>query len=936
MRFYKLAPILCLMVFIPLFSIGQNKISGTVTTEMGEPVPNVTVYITPTNKNTITDNNGTYAFEGVKNDSYQITAQVIGYKIVVKDVAVTEDIKNLDLVLVEDIWTLQSVVVTGTFDKRAGLNSGTSISTLNPNDNKLSYVNGTANLLQNISGTFTDASAGEVFTKVYSRGISASAEDDMGWYYVSLQEDGLPVSLIQHSYYSPDLFHRVDLMTKKLEAIRGGNSVITSTNAPGGIYNFLSHGMSASFGGEAEITTGTRGAQNHLNRADIRLSGPLGNNWYFNVGGHYRVDEGARNNNFHLSKGGQFKFNFIKTLNNGELSFYGKILDDKTNRYTGVAAQNWDHPTPAFGQDFNTTSLLMPDFDGIIPDGRNIENNLSFNPSQGIHAKDVAFGFTFLHRLGKKSTVTNKFKIASKQANWQTSISNAFVSLNNPLAYFISGAAFPVGQIVFRDAKANIEVARVNNSGMFSGSPFQYLTSGSLPNDAIMGTSAWYKDNDVNEWMNHFELQHKMKNHTFSTGVTIASANTSHFTQGTFAYVTYEPNPKTLAVYVENPGQPAIALSDSNGLSNYGGLFFVDAQASINQYGVYANDKWEITDTFFIDLGFRYDISIHDGNKKRYAPVNLDGGIDGDFTTAYDNGILAPTGEVDVFDFNYSYLSYSFGVNKKVNSKTALFFRFSSGNKAPELNYYFNNFANVPIAKPGEIQKIKQAELGLKTNSNKHNSTATLFWSQLNNIGIANFEFDESSNSVFYTPIPMNSSTTFGLEWESEYRAFTNFSLVFNGVLQNPVAKKWHVYDASGTVDSSDDITIDYSGNQLAFNPKFMSNISLAYKKNRLNMYYTWQHMGKRFGNTANAFELDAYSVFNFGGGIEVTKNLSATFEISNFLNSAGLANFFGSNSFGANANGVTKEFVSNNPDSSFVVVPILPRSSILRLNYSF
>lgn len=918
------------------YSLGQNVLSGKLLNKFGEPIPNATVFITPSNQNTTSDKNGSFAFKGIENGQYQLTVQVIGYKSVSKKITVSKKNHQLDIVLVEDVLALESVIVTGNFDLRTGLSSGTSSSSLNPSDYKLSYINGTANLLQNIAGTFTDASAGEIFTKVYSRGVSASAEDDMGWYYVGLQEDGLPVSLIQHSYYSPDLFHRVDLMTKKLEAIRGGNSVITSSNAPGGIYNFLSHGMSTSFGGEAEITTGTRGELNNLRRVDVKFHSPLGSNWYFNAGGHYRVDEGSRNNAFPLSKGGQFRFNFIKKLNRGKLTFYGKILNDKTNRYTGVAAINWDNPTPAFGQNFNSTSLLMPDFDGLIPDGRNLDRSLSFNPTQGIHAKDVAGGLNFSYQLGEKSILKNKFRLSSKKANWQTSISNAYVSLNNPLTYFISGAAFPVGQIVFRNAKDNAEMARVNNSGLFSGSPFQYLTPGSLPNDAIMGTSAWYKDNDVTEWINQLELQHNIKSHNFSAGFTVAHANTSHFTQGTFAYVTYEPNPKALSVYVENPGQPAVALSDSNGLSNYGGLFFVDAQATVNQYGVFFNDKWEVSETFFIDLGFRYDTIVHQGSKNRYAPINLNGGLDGDFSTAYDNGILTPTGEVDMFDFDYSFFSYSLGINKKINSQTAMFARFSSGNKAPELNYYFNNFANVPIASPGEAQEIQQVELGLKLNSKKQSLTTTLFWSKLNNIGVANFEFDESSNTVFYTPIPMNSSTTLGLEWEGIYSIFNNLSIMCNGVVQNPVAKKWEIYDAAATIDISDDTLLDYSGNQLAFNPKFMSNLSLMYERKRFNMYYTWQHMGKRFGNIANAFELDSYTVFNFGGGFNLTKNIRANLEVYNFLNSDGLANFFGSNSFGANANGVTKEFVTNNPNSSFVVVPILPRSTMLKLNYTF
>lgn len=48
------------------------------------------------------------------------------------------------------------------------------------------------------------------------------------------------------------------------------------------------------------------------------------------------------------------------------------------------------------------------------------------------------------------------------------------------------------------------------------------------------------------------------------------------------------------------------------------------------------------------------------------------------------------------------------------------------------------------------------------------------------------------------------------------------------------------------------------------------------------------------------------------------------------------IANFFGANSFGARANGTTSDFIQNNPDTSFVVVPVLPRGTVLTLSYRF
>ncbi len=932
----------CVFVFFIVNSVfAQVNVRGIVKDSNGNVLEGVNVVLNPGNHVTSTNEKGVFVFDEMPEGSYHLVFSHVGFKSIMDTIEVGKENLSLNYSFQEDLLELQTVVVTGNFEPRTKIESSTSVSTIDSKTIYQIFPRGTADALQLIPGTFVDASAGEVFTKVYSRGISASAEDDTGWYYISLEEDGLPVSLIQHSYYSPDLFHRLDLTTKRIEAIRGGSASITAMNAPGGIYNFISHGISNEFGGEIQLQSGIQGEGNPLYRVDATIGGPLGHHWFFNAGGHYRYDDGARNSDFVFSKGGQFKYNLIKENNRGYFKFYGKFLDDYTNRWTGVAATDWDHPQAAFGQDFKSTSLLMPAFNASIPDGRNLVSGgtNSFDPSKGVHAKDLAFGFDLLQDLGNDWSIKNNMKLSLKEANWQTSISNAFVSLNDPTAYFISdtsGSTFPIGQVVFRDAQSGAEIARLDNSGILSGDPIQYIGEGRLPNDAIMGTSPWFKQNKADEFMNELTLRKQWDKHDFTTGFALGFSDTSLFTQGSFAYVTYEPNPRMLQVTLENPNEPIIALSDANGVSNYGGLFFVNSRAKVSQLATFFNDKWKVTDKLHIDLGFRLERINHNGSKDRFAPFTQTGGVDGDTNTAYDNGVLASTGEQDTFDYNYNYASYSVGANYKIRDNASLFARMSHGNKAPELNYYFNNFSNVPINGKGEIQKINQLELGLKSSSKDFSFTSTVFWSQLKNIGVTNFEFDSDNGTIFYTPIQLNTSRTIGLEWESAYQVFNNLTLRFNGVIQDPKATKWTIYDASGTVDVADDGIQDFSGNQLAFNPKLMFNLSSEYQKDKISAFIKWQFMGQREGNVANAFQLPAYSVFNLGTGYEINKHWSANVLVTNLFNSDGLANFFGANSFGANANGATSEFIQSNPDASFVVVPILPRGAILKINYIF
>lgn len=924
-------------LFLTTAGWAQNSVSGVVKATNGQPLQNAHVSLFPTKFSTITDSKGSFVFKNIANGEYKITITYLGTAKHHKKINVDGSV-SLSITLEQDPLNLNNVVVTGSFDPQIQLQSSTAVTTLTTKDIKKIFPRGTASMLQNVPGTFTDASAGEVFTKVYTRGISASAEDDMGWYYVSLEEDGLPVSLVQHSYYGPDIFFRNDLTIQKVEALRGGKAAITSLNAPGGIFNFISRTGSDKFGGELQLNGGQQGDNNSLYRIDGFLGGSLGDNLFFTIGGHYRSDDGARNTNFTFSHGGQLKFNLLKKGKNGFFKFYGKYLDDYTNRYTGVAATDWKDPKAAFGQDFGTTALMLPAFDGRIPDSRNLadEGTRNFDPSNGVHAKEVAFGTNIEQGIGSDWKMNFDLKFSFKNALWQTSISNAFVSLSDPTAYFISGAGFPIGQVVFKDANSGEEIARVDNSGILGGQPFQYLNAGTLPNDAIMGVATWDKGNAANEVMNKFMLSKKTDDNYFSIGMASGFSSTSLRTQGSFGYATYEPSARMMRVTIENPGSPVQYLSDSNGVSNYGGLFFGDSRANVSQIGFFTNERWSITDNFDLEAGLRYEIIKHNGSNDRSKPFEKTGGFDGNQNTLYDNGVLMSSGVQDKFNFKYDYLSASIGLNYSLNNAMSIFARFSKGNKAPEMNYYFNNFTNVPIDKKGEVQEIRQGELGLKWHSKHFSVATTAFWSQLKNIGVSDFVFDDNTNNVFYAPVQFNDSRTIGLEWEAAYTPTLDLTFRFNGVLQDPKATKWDVYDAAGSIDTADDTVTSYADNTLPFNPKMMLNMSAEYQRNNFDAFVKWNFMGEREGNVANAFQLASYSIFDAGVGFSFTKNISVNALVTNIFDSEGLANFFGANSFGASANGATSDFIQANPDASFIVVPVLPRGIVLGVNYKF
>ena len=925
----------------------QAIISGNITDEIGMPLSGANVFIKELNTGTQSDASGAYEINLEEVGLYNITISYLGMKSVIRELEISSSPYILDIQMTPDPLELGSVIVTGSFNENSRLATSTASSTLSERDMKNSGALGTAELLSNVTGTFVDASAGSIFTKVYSRGISSSAEEDIGWYYMSLQEDGLPVTNYHTTFYGPDMFHRVDLTTRRLEAVRGGSAMITSTNSPGGIFNFISKTGGNRFGAEMLVTGGLQGDNNMMARYDVNVGGSISDNGLsYNIGGFYRYDQGARNTDINWENGGQFKANISKRTKNGFFKVYGKYLNDKVNRYQGIAARNWSDPEPAFGFDFNSSAIILPKMSANISDGRLAADNQNatyeFDTNNGIKTKDLALGFQSSHDFSGWNLNSN-IKVSDKKSDWNSTLGNQPLGLETFLPYLLNGVDptfqnVPLGNIVFRDANSNEVLAKVNNFGIlnvFQGLPpsFEY-TEGSLPNDALLGIAPWKKTDEAKELMGEITLTKQFGNHSLTSGVYYAHSDIESFTSASYAYATYEDRPRALYVTLENEGSPVIELSDKSGFSNYGGLLYNRGSAKINQLAFFLNDNIQFGDKLNLDLGARYDRVSHNGDKDRSSPNFAPGGLDGDETTAYDNSTLLAT-QKDLFDFKYNYLSWSLGINYLITDDIAAFARASNGHKAPEMNYYFNNFSGLPIDKAGTEQDIFQGELGIKIVSPKFSLFTTAFYSQLDNIAFSEFVLDQQDGSIFFTPIQLNKTTTIGLEIEGNVTLTSKFDLNFKATLQDAEATRFTIYDANDSVDTDDDSISDFSGKDLPHNPNVMLEISPRYSVNKLNVFATWRFMGKRKGNVSNAFELPAFSTINAGIGYQLNQSINITLIANNLLNSKGLMNFFGPNEFGSNSNAANEDYINANPDATFMVFPINPRSLFLKVGYT-
>ncbi len=132
---------------------------------------------------------------------------------------------------------LDSVFVTGTSTATTKLKSSVSVSTVGAEAIEQSAPRSTAEIFRNIPGIRSESSGGEGNANIAVRGLPVAS----GGAKFLLQEDGLPVMEFGDiAFGNSDIFLRSDFTLDRIEAIRGGSASTFTSNAPGGIINFIS------------------------------------------------------------------------------------------------------------------------------------------------------------------------------------------------------------------------------------------------------------------------------------------------------------------------------------------------------------------------------------------------------------------------------------------------------------------------------------------------------------------------------------------------------------------------------------------------------------------------------------------------------------------------------------------------------------------------
>lgn len=992
-QFYNLLATLA-MIFLLIGSVGtlsaqaQSTVSGEVKDESGTALIGANVVLKGTNKGALTDANGKFTIAGVAQGKYTLTISFVGYKTISQEIDVNASAITVNITSVSDPLALDEVVVTGTFDQRTKLESSIAITTMNPSVIDQRLPRGTGDLLQAVPGVWVDNSAGEVGTKVVARGLLPVGNDQIGFQYVSLQEEGLPVMGSQIGFAVIDMFHRNDANTLRMEAIRGGSASIAVANAPGGIFNFISKTGGNRFGGSARMQAGMYANNNSLYRVDVDFGGPIKGNWSYHVGGFYRGDQGARTLPFNANEGGQFKANIANIGKKGSFKLYGKYLSDRNTFFKEIALntdlksgyQSGENPAV----DINNSSTFL-DLNANIPDAQAFVRGASANPTRNFNSRNGILNQTWAVGIEADRDLGNGWNVAARaryssfnqdylqfQGNIVIPVvPNPFVANNLGYAQFGAGALASAATYVGAGVPTALagQLAGSFAPSVFSPSYFDANT-GELLARVIFGAQGPQLDptvpnklgkyllttaplnmyNDIQDFQGTVSVSKQAGKHSLNFGGYMANTKiqTKWFVDGVAGRL--GPNSSPVRIQFTGPqnlppavaGVPALAAAfgglyggrtfqatTPEGMVLQSGLAYTVTDMTANILAGFISDNWKVTDKLSIDAGFRYEIVQHRGTKEGWqggTAIGGLGGVDGNPLTLSDLGsrIRNPASNF-AFDFNYSYFSGSLGFNYKISDKSATYARFSRGNKAPELDYYANNFVNVPIQQ-GVVETVTQGELGYKVNSKKVSLSVTGFYSYLDNALLQLF-ITNGANSFFTDPT-FNATRTIGLEVENNLQITDKFSIRTNLTLQDAKYARLTYQNVAASVNPADFFDEDFSGNKVKDVAPVIIDITPSYKIGKFTPYINYRWFSERQGNRRNSVSLDAYGVLSAGVMGDITSKFSVAIQASNVLNSAGI-NLFG----GYGLQGTTAEDIAVGGIRNLKTGAILPNTDITQLN---
>ncbi len=595
---------------------------------------------------------------------------------------------------------LDEIVVTAVSGGASKFRSSVSVSDLSLEELENFAPRSTAELFRNIPGIRSESSGGDNNANIQVRGLPVTTG---GAKFVQLQEDGLPVlSFGDITFGNADNYLRADYNIARVEAIRGGSASTFASNAPGAVINFISR-TGEQEGGDIAIT---RGVDFDTTRVDVNYGAPISDTLSFNIGGFYRVGEGAREAGFNAENGGQIKANITKRFEQGYLRFYFKHLNDRAIPYLPAPVRlEGGRARPIPGFDFRDQTLSTGN---LLTNTRIDSGDLNTtNVQNGVRTISTSLGAEGEFNLPGNWKISDKIRYSDNRGGFVGTFTNGVLNAATTAAQF---------------GGTSLRYANGPNAGQTLTNLANLNGNGLIIDNLLFDVRV----NSLNQFVNDLKLSKE-----FQVG-----GGDLNITGGYYKSVQQIETVWSFNIFLQDALGSNAALIDVIGANGQSrsvggvrafGIFDPFFNLTYDRDALYSSVTWT-GEKLTLDGSFRYDDLLGRGTSNIGAPAGSPlGGFRPRNIDVNGDGVITPAetaiGTVDrtslfAINYNVDYFSYSFGGNYVVTPELAVFGRYSrggvgNGDRVVLGGSGFNSSGNL-LDDGIAVDIVRQAEIGLK------------------------------------------------------------------------------------------------------------------------------------------------------------------------------------------------------------------------------
>jgi outer membrane receptor protein involved in Fe transport len=702
-----------------------------------------------------------------------------------------------------------------------------------------------AELLGNVPGIHVEATGGEVQNITRVRGIPT----DRG--YLIFQQDGLPLYHEVDGFFfnSGEGMNRFDLMTERVEVVRGGPAPVYASSAAA-IANNITVSGGETARGKAQVTLGDSG----LYRLDLMQSGKLADDTYFAIGGFLRYHDGYRDNGFPNDQGGQIRANLRHDFDNGFVRLTGTYVNDKNLFYLPIPVADPRNPSVSLDRfiDYHTGTMNSPSLRGLniaYRTGSGAIENLSRDLADGRHMR---FGNVGLQYEGDFDgyLVSANLGVTSGKNSF-----DAFYSTTNPVAGttfangFLAAANTAFGTTANPVTRLGYAIAGTNGATVYD------------PNTASgLVMSGQYRAVEAKFYSTQADLSVTKKfetgfgTHDIRIGAYGAVYGTSAFLAYSDMLIEVAGQPRTLDLVAYNAAGQILGYVTDNGTLR-ATTTLTDGDSDAKVLALYANDTWELTPGLRLDAGIRqewYDLTgytqLTEGN------VNL-----GKANTLADNATRGFTGQRVNNALQPSATNWTIGLSYDVSDSFGAYGRVSNLEVPPGVTVTTN-------AAPNIVQtRARQYEAGLKADFGRSYVYVTGFYTDFDPFNASFVAFNPTTGRNDQTVPFVGQAVAKGVEIDGKFAPLPWFDLAASVTIADPQYR--NLENSAGADPSA------VNGNQIIREPKLFGNVrptfSFDLAGGTLEIQGRFDYVGERFVDLFNRTSLPAYETF--GASVALT-----------------------------------------------------------------